>query len=61
MWAYGVNRTLEKGLPPDHHLEVINSILGFEFEGITGTVAMDSRGDRITEFDVRVIQNGKVS
>ena len=61
MWAYGVNRTLEKGFPPDHHLEVINSILGFVFEGITGTVSLDNVGDRMNDFDVTMTQNGQVS
>ena len=60
MWAYGVNRTMEKGLPPDHPLEVIESILGFSFEGITGTVPVDSNGDRMNDYDVSMTQNGKV-
>ena len=61
LWAYGVNRTMRKGFPPDHHLEVIKSILGFKFEGVTGTVSVDSQGDRMNDYDVTIAQNGRVS
>ena len=61
MWAYAVNRTLERGFPPDHGREVIKSILGFSFEGITGSLLIDNNGDRMNDMDILITQNGKVS
>ena len=60
IWAHGVNRTMEKGLAPDDHLEVIKNVLGFSFEGISGTVSIDRHGDRMSNYDVIISQNGKV-
>ncbi len=45
-WAYGVNKTLEQGFPPDHGLRVTQNIFNLRFEGITGTVSIDDHGDR---------------
>ena len=37
-WAYGVNRTLERGGEPDDGETVANNIFNFAFAGITGEV-----------------------
>ncbi len=45
-WAYGVNKTLEQGYPPDDGFKVTQNIFNMTFVGITGTVTIDSVGDR---------------
>ena len=39
-WAYGVNRTLERGGEPDDGETVIHNIFNFAFTGISGEVKM---------------------
>ena len=38
MWAYGVNRTLERGGAPDDGERIANNIFNFSFHGVTGNV-----------------------
>ncbi len=45
-WAYGVNKTLEQGHPPNDGFKVTQNIFNMTFVGITGTVTIDSVGDR---------------
>ncbi len=45
-WAYGVNKTLEQGYPPDDGFKVTQNIINMTFEGITGTVVINEFGDR---------------
>ena len=45
-WAYGVNKSLEKGQSPDDGVSVTNNILNLTYQGITGKVAVNQYGDR---------------
>ena len=45
-WAYGVNKTLEQGYPPDDGFRITQNIINMTFEGITGKVAIDELGNR---------------
>ncbi len=45
-WAYGVNKSMEQGYPPDDGFRVTQNIFNMEFEGATGTVVIDQYGDR---------------
>ena len=38
MWAYGVNRTLERGGAPDDGETIASNIFNLSFQGITGNV-----------------------
>ena len=60
MWAYGVNKTLEQGFPPDDGLKVTENIFNLTFEGITGMVAIDEKGDRKPNYKIEMVQNGKM-
>ncbi len=48
-WAYGVNRTVHQGFPPDDGFKVTKNIINMTFEGITGTVTINDVGDRKTD------------
>ena len=39
-WAYGVNRTLERGGEPDDGETVVKNIFNFAFTGISGEVKL---------------------
>ena len=45
-WAYGGNKTLEQGYPPDDGFRITQNIINMTFDGITGKVAIDEFGDR---------------
>ncbi len=49
LWAYGVNKTLEEGYPPDDGFRITKNIINMTFEGITGTVIINEVGDRILD------------
>ena len=38
IWAYGVNRTLERGGAPDDGTDVANNIFNMVFDGVSGQV-----------------------
>lgn len=59
-WAYGVNKTLEQGYPPNDGLRVTQNIFNLTFEGITGTVAINEKGDRKPNYKVEMVQNGRM-
>ncbi len=48
-WAYGVNKTLEQGYPPDDGFKITQNIINMTFEGMTGTVVINEFGDRSTD------------
>ncbi len=50
-WAYGVNRTIEQGFPPDDGFMVTQNIINRTFQGITGSVVIDRNGDRIQNLE----------
>ena len=45
-WAYGVNKTIEQGYPPDDGFRITQNIINMTYEGITGTVKINHLGDR---------------
>ena len=57
-WAYGVNLTLAQGHRPDDGFKVTENIFNLSFQGISGHVAIDDKGDRKTNMKVDTIQNG---
>ena len=61
LWAYGVNATLEEGNEPDDGLAVTNSIFNLTYyDGITGDVSIDYKGDRKFDQMLSIIQPGQV-
>ena len=48
-WAYGVNKSLTQGLPPDDGYQITQNIFNSTFEGITGTVTINNVGDRLMD------------
>ena len=45
LWAYGVNKTLEHGHSPDDGLKFTENVFNMTFEGITGKVFINEKGD----------------
>ena len=60
LWAYGVNKTLEQGYSPNDGLRVTQNIFNMTFEGMTGTVRIDEKGDRQPNYVVQMVQDGKL-
>ena len=48
-WAYGVNKTLQQGYPPNDGYVITQNIFNQIFEGITGTVIINDLGDRLLD------------
>ena len=46
LWAYGVNKSISKGQPPDDGFQITQNVLNMTFQGISGPVTIDSNGDR---------------
>ena len=57
-WAHGVNKTLEQGYAPNDGYVIIENIFNSTFEGITGTVVIDEKGDRKPNYKIQMFQNG---
>ena len=49
LWAYGVNKTLEQGYPPDDGTIVTKNIINTTFQGITGKIKLNEVGDRFPD------------
>ena len=47
LWAYGVNKTVEKGFSPDDGAQITQNILNTTIQGVMGPVAIDENGDRL--------------
>ena len=45
-WAYGVNKSLQQGHPPDDGFSITKNIINMTFEGISGVVQINELGDR---------------
>ncbi len=49
LWAYGVNRTVERGFPPDDGVEITRSVVRTTFQGVLAPVYIDENGDRLID------------
>jgi hypothetical protein len=50
VYIRALNKTVSKGFSPNNIKKVLDELWNKDFEGITGKIVIDERGERITEF-----------
>lgn len=55
LWAYGVNRTVERGFSPDDGTEITNSVINTTIQGAFSSVNINENGDRL--IDLRSVKS----
>lgn len=58
-WAIAVNRTIEQGHAYNDGLKVTDNFYNLTFEGMTGSVLIDSVGDRSPDYNIQSYQNDR--